>query len=210
MFPYESMLGNFHLKSSHLPVLVLFLPIEWSVDLLCTVVHDDAAKHLSNAQRSPSLDLSGQSCIPCGGLLLLGSLPSWLKAWIWGDIFSIGTIGFSCTVEYTLGWHGPCGAAEIPCPASLVSQAIRASVHCSDSLETHPLDPVDVLSLMVRITLKSLHYLKFSTKSNYWSLQCHQWSLNAVFVLFGMGGSLNIMNAILIWLRIYLLKEQFI
>lgn len=77
MSPYESVLGNFHLKSSLLPVLV---PFEWSVDLLRAVVHDDAAKHLSNAQRSPSLDPSGQSCIPHGGLLLLGSLPSCLKA----------------------------------------------------------------------------------------------------------------------------------
>lgn len=181
MFLYESLLGNFHLKSSHLPVLVPFLSIEWSVDLLRTVVHDDAAKHLSNAQRSLSLDPSGQSCIPHGGLLLLGSLPSWLKAWIWGDIFSIGTIGFSCTVEYTLGWHGPCRASEIPCPALLLSEAIRASVHCSDSLEMRPLNALDVLSLMVRITLQCLHYWEFSTESSYWSLQCHHQSLNAVW-----------------------------
>lgn len=159
-----------HVKSTHLPVLVPFLSIEWSVDLLRAVVHDDAAKHLSNAQRSPSLDPSGQSCIPHGGLLLLGSLPSWLKAWIWGDIFSIGTIGFSCTVEYTLGWHGPCRASEIPCPALLVSETIRAGVHSSDSLEMRPLNAVDVLSRMARVTLQCLHYSEFSS---YWSLHCH-------------------------------------
>lgn len=191
MSPYESELGNFHLKSSLLPVLVPFLSIEWYVDLLRAVVHDDAAKHLSNAQRSPSLDPSGQSCIPHGGLLLLGSLPSCLKAWIWGDIFSIGTIGFSWAVEYTLGWHGPCRASEIPCPASLVSEAIKASVHCSDSLEMRPLNPLDVLSLMVGVTLKWLHYSEFSTESNYCSLQCHHWCLNAVCVLLDMGGHLS-------------------